>query len=136
MPDQDPHDRCKTPRVRVLVAFEDVRSVYAEVIVRAICVLRHTPEVRSAALGELERELIRFDPHVVVCSQPNGEHPGARGAWVQIPTDDEVFDEERLAQVCLDGERWRSDGPPLAELLDVIDQTQSRLREGSLTEAC
>jgi hypothetical protein len=92
--------------------------------------------VRSAALDELERELSRFDPHVVVCSRPNGEHTGARGAWVQVPTDDEASDEERLARVCLDGEGWRTEGPPLAELLGVIDEAEERLREGSLTGAC
>ena len=122
--------------MRVLVVFEDIRSVYGEVIAMAIYELRPALEVRSSTLGALERELVRFDPHVVVCSRPNSEYPGARGAWVEIPTDDEASDEERLAKVCVDGERWRSDGPPLAELLEVIDQTEERLREGSLTEAC
>jgi hypothetical protein len=92
--------------------------------------------VRSAALGELEWELWRFDPHVVVCSQPNGEHPGGRCTWVHIPTDDATSDEARLAQVCLDGERWRTEGPPLVELLGVIDEVEERLREGDLSETC
>jgi hypothetical protein len=91
--------------------------------------------VRSGALGELEWERERFDPHVVVCSRPNGEHLGGRGAWVRIPTDDETREDERLAEVCLDGEHWRTEGPPLAELLGVIDRTEERLREGGLTEA-
>ena len=122
--------------MRMSVVFEGVRSVYGEVIARAIYDLRPALEVRSAALCELEPELVRFDPHVVVCSQPNGEYPGARGAWVEIPTDDEASDEERLAEVCVEGERWRIDGPPLAELLEVIDRTEEQLREGSLTQAC
>ncbi len=122
--------------MRVSVVFEDARSVYAKVIARAIRQLRPALEVRSAALGELEGELVGFDPHVVVCSRPNGEHPGARGAWVHIPTDDAASEEERLAGVCVDGESWRTDGPPLSELLEVIDRTEERLREGSLTEAC
>jgi hypothetical protein len=92
--------------------------------------------VRSAALGELEWELWRFDPHVVVCSRPNGEHPGGRGAWVHIPTDDDASDDERLAQVCLDGKRWRTDGPPLAELLGIIDMAEECLRKGDLAETC
>ena len=125
-----------TGRVRVLVAFEDVRSVYRETIARAVGELRPALEVRSAALADIEREFRRFDPHVVVCSRPNGEHPGGRGAWVHIPTEDGATDEERLARVCLDGESWRTDGPPLAELLEVVDRTEERLREGSLTEAC
>jgi hypothetical protein len=129
-------DRHRTSRVRVLVAFEEVRRVYRETIGRAIADLRPALEVRSVALGELEWALLRFDPHVVVCSQPNIEHPGGRGAWVEIPTDDDASDDARLAQVCLNGERWRTDGPTLAELLGVIDEAQERLREGDLTETC
>ena len=87
-----------TGRVRVLVAFEDVRSVYRETIARAVGELRPALEVRSAALAEIERELGHFDPPGVVCSRPNGEHPGGRGAWVQVPTDDEADDEERLRE--------------------------------------
>jgi hypothetical protein len=123
-------------KVRVLVAFEDARGVYGEAIARALAELRPDLEVRQTPLAEMGRELRDFDPHVVVCSRPNGEHPGGRGAWVQVPTDDEATDEERLARVCLDGESWRTDGPPLAELLEVVDRTEERLREGSLTEAC
>jgi hypothetical protein len=122
--------------MRVLVAFEDVRSVYADTIASAIRDLRSGVHVRSSALRELEQELGSFDPHVVVCSQPNGLRPSARGAWVEVPTEDGLEDGERLARICLDGEHWRTDGPPLAELLKVLDETHKRLREGNLSEAC
>jgi hypothetical protein len=122
--------------LRVLVAFEDARSVYRDIIALALAELRPDLQVRPAPLTDIGCELRSFDPHVVVCSRPNGEHPGGRGAWVQVPTDDEATDDERLARVCLEGERWRTDGPPLAELLEVVDRTEERLREGSLTEAC
>ncbi len=119
-----------------MVSFEDARGVYGEAIARALKELRPELEVRTAPLADLGRELCGFDPHVVVCSQLNGERPGGRGAWVQVPTEDEATGDERLAQVCLDGESWRTDGPPLAELLEVVDRTEERLREGRLTEAC
>ena len=122
--------------MRVLVAFEDVRSMYREVIARAIRDLRPDLEVYSGALSELEHELASIDPHVVVCSRPIGEYPGSRGAWVEIPTEDGAKDDERLAQICLDGERWMTEGPPLREILEVIDETRERLREGRLSEAC
>jgi len=122
--------------MRVLVAFEDVRSAYSRVIARAIRELRKGLEVRSIVLEELERELVRFDPHVVVCSRTNGTHPSTRGAWVQIPSDDGLEDDERLARICLDGEHWKTDGPPLSELLEVLDKTHERLREGTLSEDC
>jgi hypothetical protein len=129
--------RQQTPTMRVLVAFEDVRSSYSRVIARAIRELRPGLGVRSIVLEELQRELVRFDPHVVVCSRPNGTHPSTRrGAWVHIPSDDGMEDDERLARICLEGEHWRTDGPPLSELLEVLDETHARLREGTLSEAC
>ena len=124
------------PTMRVLVALEDVRSSYSRVIARAIRELRAGLDVRSIVLEELERELVRFDPHVVVCSRPNGTQPSTRGAWVQIPSDDGLEYDERLARICLEGEHWRTDGPPLSELLEVLDETHERLREGTLSEAC
>jgi len=122
--------------VRVLVAFEDARGVYREAIARALGELRPDLEVRPAPLAEIHRELRGFDPHVVVCSRKNGEHPGGRGAWVQVPTDDEADDEERLAQLCLEGEHWNTEGPTLGEILHVVDETRRRLRERGLTAAC
>ena len=97
--------------------------------------MRPALNVRSASLDGLVHELGRFEPHVVVSSQPSGVHPAGCGAWVQIPTD-EAKEDDNIAQVCLDGERWRTDGPPLSELLAVIDEAYERLREGILSEAC
>ena len=122
--------------MRVLVAFEDVRSAYADAIARALRDLRSGLSVRSVILEELDRELCGFDPHVAVCSQPSGTRPTGSGAWVHIPTSDAKGDDERLARICLDGEHWRTDGPPLSELLEVIDETHKRLHEGDLSEAC
>ena len=116
--------------MRVLVAFEDVRSVYSRTVIRAVRELRSGLNVRSSGREGLEQELESFDPHVVVCSRPNGEHPGLRGAWVHVPTDDDLEDGEWLARICLDGETWRTDGPPLSELLGVLNEAQKRLREG------
>ena len=131
----EPNHRGET-KVRVLVAFEDDRGVYREAIARALGELRPDLEVRPAPLAEIGRELRSFDPHVVVCSQKNGEHPGGRGAWVQVPTDDEATDVARRARICLEGERWDTDGPTLGEILEVVDETWRRLRERRLNEAC
>jgi hypothetical protein len=132
----DATESLRTPEMTVLVAFEDPRRVYRDVFVQAIRDLRPALTVRSAPLDGLERALERFDPDVVVCSQPNRHHLTGHGAWVHIPTDDGMGDDERLAEICLDGERWRTDGPPLSELLAVIDETRERMREGSLTRSC
>jgi len=122
-----------TPAMRVLVAIEDLRYLYRDVFVRAIRDLRPALTVRSASVEELDHELGRFEPHVVISSRPGGAHPAGCGAWVHIPTED---GDERIAEVCLDGDQWKTDGPPLVELLEVLDATEERLREGSLSEAC
>jgi hypothetical protein len=49
----NPALRAPSSRMRVLVAFEDVRSVYADAIARAIRDLRSGLSVRSAILEEL-----------------------------------------------------------------------------------
>ncbi len=119
-----------------MVAFEDARGVYGKAIARALKELRTGLEVRTAPLADIGRELCSFDPHVVVCSQLNSERPGGRGAWVQVPTDDETDDDERIAQLCLEGERWDTEGPTFGEILDVVDETRRRLRERRLAGTC
>ena len=121
---------------RVLVAFGDARGVYGEAIARTLVELRPDLEVRSASLAEIGCEIRSFDPHVVVCSQTDDGHPGGRGAWVQVPTDDGTDGEERLAQLCLEGERWDTEGPTLGEILDVVDEMRRRLRERRLAGTC
>ncbi len=129
-------DHLGATRARVLVAFEGARSVYGEAIARALGELRPALEVRRAPLAEIGRELQRFDPHVVVCSQTGEGRPGGRGAWVQVPTGDGPGGDGRKARICLEGERWDTEGPTLDEILDVIDETRQRVREGRLARAC
>jgi hypothetical protein len=128
--------RPRETKVRVLVAFEDARGVYGEAIARALGELRTDLQVRPAPLADIGRELWRFRPHVVVCSQTDDGHPGGRGAWVQVPTDDEADGEERLARMWLEGERWDTEGPTLGEILFVVDEMRRRLRERGLTGTC
>jgi hypothetical protein len=82
---------------------------------------------------------------VVVCSLPKGAAEGeangadpiasaasaSRGAWVMAP-----IDTSRPAEICLDGEAWSTDGPPLSEVLEIIDETEARLSEGRLVGGC
>ena len=123
-------------KVRVLVAFEDARGVYGEAIARALAELRTDLEVRRGPLAEMGRELRGFDPHVVVCSETDGGRSGGRGAWVQVPTEDAADEDERLARLCLEGERWDTEGPTLGEILEVVDETSRRLRETGLAATC
>jgi hypothetical protein len=74
--------------MRILVAFEDTRFLYRDVLSREIHNSRPKLTVRSAALGKLEEELKSFVPDVVVCSQPIDVHYRAKGAWVKLAPDD------------------------------------------------
>jgi hypothetical protein len=108
-----------------------------ELLVKAILDSRPTLIVRSAYLKEIAAAISDFARHVVVCSEPNGDHPAAgSGAWVQVPTDDPAEDHARLARMCLDGEHWSTEGPSLSELLAVIDEARERLRQGTLSSDC
>ena len=79
----------------------------------ASAVRTHRPhiEVVAAGLGGLGEEVARFDPHLVIRSQPNTVDPGGRPAWVELPPDP-----EGLAEICLDGERSEVINPTLSGL--------------------
>ena len=47
-----------------------------------------------------------------------------------------MADDGRPARICLEGERWDTDGPTLGEILEVVDETRRRLRQRRLSEAC
>jgi hypothetical protein len=116
---------------RILVAFEDTRFLYRDVLSTEIHNSRPKLTVRSAALGKLEEELKSFVPDVVVCSQPIDVHYRAKGAWVKLATEDG----EHNSEVWLGKEHWSTKGPPLRELLEIIDETEERLCEERSSEA-
>jgi hypothetical protein len=122
--------------MRVLVAFEDIRSLYREILVRALLDSRPTLHMRSASLEELPGMLLDFEPHVVVCSEPNDVYPSGSGAWVQIPTDNPSEYYAQPAQLCLDGEHWLTEGLYLSELIAIIDKAKERLDKGTLSGDC
>jgi len=87
----------------------------------ASAVRTHRPhiEVVAAGLATLGEEVRRFDPHLIICSQPNTVEPGGSPAWVELPPIP-----ERLAEVCIDGQSFELDNPALEELLQIIDETE------------
>jgi len=85
----------------------------------------HRPhaEVTTAELGEFEATVERFDPHLVICNQPDGAPANGRHAWVSFSVDPEW-----LATVCLDGELSESENLELNELLSIVDETETLAR--------
>jgi hypothetical protein len=73
--------------IRILVAFEDVYRVYREVIASGIQVLRPQHEVASAGLEDLEGEIARLHPQLVVCSRDKPASISTEVAWIKVPID-------------------------------------------------
>ena len=105
--------------MRILVAFEDEYRVYRGVIAVAIRLQRPRAEVVVVDLYALGDEVVRFDPHLVICSQPNTVDPGGRPAWVELPVDP-----TRPARACVGGRYSESRNPLLDELLSIIDDVE------------
>jgi hypothetical protein len=104
---------------RVLIAFEDEYRTYREFMVSAVRTERPHIEVAATGLEALGEEVVRFDPHLVICSRPNTVESGDRPAWVELPPEP-----DRLAKFCLDGERSEASNPALGELLQTIDELE------------
>jgi hypothetical protein len=71
--------------IRVLVAFDDQYQTYREVIAAAIQVLRPQVEVSTTDLDDLEAQVARLNPRVVISSQNRLPSLRPGGTWVQVP---------------------------------------------------
>ena len=71
--------------IRVLVAFEDLYRTYREVIAAAIRVLRPQVEVSTTDLDDMETQLARLDPRVVISSQNRSPSLRPGVTWVHVP---------------------------------------------------
>jgi hypothetical protein len=105
--------------IRVLVAFDDEYRIYREMIASGISLLRPEIEVTSTNLNELEREIARLDPQVVICSrgEPASKYPEL--TWIEGPI----------------GTDPQSEALTLETLLAVIDESQEARAFGELPRA-
>jgi hypothetical protein len=117
--------------MRLLIAYEDSHNLYSEAMERAIRNSRPHLEIKIARTSELEAEIERFAPHMVLCERRNLAHPGDAGAWVKSS-----YEPSEPSEVCLDGRRWELDNPTINELLAVIDETEELVRTGRELEGC
>ena len=103
----------------MLVAIEDEYRAYREVIAAGIEALRPVTEVAAIGLDQLEGELARLDPEVVVCSRPDPAGWRVRPAWVELS-----LDPMRPTKISLGGRRSESTDTTLETLLAVIDEAE------------
>ena len=117
--------------MRALIVYEDSHRSYGEAMVGAVRASRPGLEVALAHLRELEAELERFDPHLVVSSRPNTFEARGRAAWVLLSDDP-----EEPSEVCIDGRHRRLENPSLEEMLGIIDETGDLVRTGRELRGC
>ena len=106
--------------VRVLLGFEEEYRVYIEAIAEAIRTFRSHIEVALTNTQELEAEVERFDPQLVICSSPIPTNPVDPQliASMELSPDPDQPSSFRV------GERhWESTNPTLGETLSVVDET-------------
>ena len=117
--------------VRVLIAYEDSQSVYAEAMRHAIRGLRPDAEVASCGVAELRAGVEGLDPDLVVSSRPNTVQPGRRRAWYRISPEP-----GEPSEVCVGGRRRGLKNPGMEELLAVVDEAQELVRIGHDLGGC
>ena len=110
-------------RTRVLVAFGEEHHAYREVIAVGIRILRPGTEVATATPAEIEEEIGRFGPQVVVCGVPGISDPGDRPAWVELPAEP-----NRPAKIRVGAHRRESTNLALSGLLEIIAGAEELVR--------
>lgn len=106
--------------MRILVAFEDVYRAYREVIAAGVQVMRPQLEVASAGLEDLEGEIARLDPQLVVCSREKPASIPPEVAWIKAPIDAFPHTSELLT---------------LEKLITLIDELEETYRAPGRTGA-
>jgi hypothetical protein len=117
--------------VRVLIAYEDSQSVYAEAMRHAIRGLRPGAEVASCGIAELGAGVEGIDPDLVVSSRPNAVDPGGRTAWYTLSPEP-----GEPSEVCVGGRRRGLKNPGMEELLAIVDEAQELVRSGHDLGGC
>ena len=106
--------------MRILLAFEEEYRVYGEALAKAIHTFRLHHEVALTNTRELEAQVERFDPQLVICTSPIPSNPVAS----QLIASMELSPEPDQASRFRVGERhWESTNPTLGEMLSVVDET-------------
>ena len=113
------HERGEATDIRILVALEDNYRAYREVIAVGINALRPHTEVTSVGLAELEVELARLDPDVVISSMATRAGSREMLAWVELS-----LDPDRPSMIRVGGRYSERSNPGLDVLLKVVDEAE------------
>ena len=96
---------------------------YRETVARALQMLRPAAEVRTVEPGQLDAEVVRFAPDLVVCDRASSLVKSKVRAWVEL-----YLDGGPQSVVCLGGRRSEVGGMDLEDLLGLIDRVEAMKR--------
>jgi hypothetical protein len=105
--------------IRAIVALDDDYRAYQDVLLVGIQILRPDAEVQAADVEKLEEALRRFEPHLVICDQPETVDWGGQAIWVELSVD---LTQPTKVSAC--GHYTERMNPTLHELLGVVDEVK------------
>jgi hypothetical protein len=109
-------------RLRILLANEP--RAYRETLAAALRILKPYTEVFVVDPDELDAEVERLSPQLVICSRATPTIEARSLAWVEL-----YPEHGSISVVSVGGERSTVAGIELGDLLSVIDRTESLARE-------
>jgi hypothetical protein len=108
--------------MRVLLAFEREYRLYIQAIAEAMRTFRSNVEVALTEARNLEAEVVRFDPQLVISTS----HISSNPVDIKVTASAEITPEPNQPARFRLGERhWESTNPTLGEILSVVDETRS-----------
>lgn len=104
--------------MRVLAYFGESHRAYGQAIARAIGCSRPHLDVSVAGTGKFASEVLRLRPEVVISDRPKGK--ACAKTFVELSGDP-----GSVSRIRVGGRYRRSRNPSFAELLGVVDETES-----------
>ena len=88
-------------------------------------------EVDTSSFEGLGESIERFDPHLVICSQPNTVDPRRRPAWIELS-----LDPLQPSKICVGGRYSERTNPTLDVLLEFIDEVEELIQTNNDLRGC
>ena len=108
--------------MRILLAFNREYRLYIEAIAEAMRTFRSHVEVALIDAGNLEAEVDRYDPQLVISTSHIPSNPVDPKLTASAEITPEPYEPSRFRL----GERhWESTNPTLGEIFSVVDETWS-----------
>ena len=107
--------------MRILLAFEREYRLYIVTIAEALRTFRSNVEVALTEVGNLEAEVERLAPQLVISSSPIPTNPVDPKL---IASTELSVEPDQPSRFRLGERHWESTNPTLGEILSVVDETR------------